>query len=131
MTILPISMDYITDLAPCGGLNGISTCIDKLTKFVKVISVSIGEGALLTPEVARLFFEHVVRLFGISHVLLYNHNAHFIANFWRCLWQLLVLRLHYHQPTIHSWMGRLNILIGQWNRLSTVLYLSGGLPEDH
>ena len=37
-----------------------------------------------------------------------------------------VLGLHYLQPTIHSQMGRLNILIGQWNRLSTVLWLSGG-----
>ena len=50
-------MDFITDLPPCGGFNGIYTCVDKLTKFVKLIPVSIGEGALSAPEVARLFFE--------------------------------------------------------------------------
>ena len=63
-------MDFITDLPPCGGFNGIYTCIDKLTKFVKLIPVLIGEGALSAPEVACLFFEHVVQLFGIPHVVL-------------------------------------------------------------
>ena len=34
-------MDFITDLPPCGGFNGIYTCVDKLTKFVKLIPVLI------------------------------------------------------------------------------------------
>ena len=58
-------MDFITDLPPCSGFNGIYTCVDKLTKFVKLIPVLIREGALSAPEVAHLFFEHVVQLFGI------------------------------------------------------------------
>ena len=53
-------MDFITDLPPCGGFNGTYTCVDKLTKFVKLIPVLIGEGALVALEVAHLFFEHVV-----------------------------------------------------------------------
>ena len=43
---------------------GFILCVDKLTKFVKLIPVLIGEGALSAPEVAHLFFEHVVQLFG-------------------------------------------------------------------
>ena len=82
-------MDFITDLPPCGGFNGIYTCVNKLTKFVKLIPVLIGEGALLALEVAHLFFEHVVQLFGIPCVVLHDHNAHFTANIWRCLWELL------------------------------------------
>ena len=53
-------MDFITDLPLCSGFNGIYTCVDKLTKFVKLIPVSIREGALSAPEVACLFFKHVV-----------------------------------------------------------------------
>ena len=53
-------MDFITDLPPCGGFNGIYTCVDKLTKFIKLIPVSIREGAFSAPEVAHLFLEHVV-----------------------------------------------------------------------
>ena len=46
------------------------------------------------------------------------------GNYW-------VLRLHYHWPTIHRWMGRPNVLIGQWNKLSAVLWLSvGSLRND-
>ena len=53
-------MDFITDLPLCGGFNGIYTYVAKLTKFVKLIPVSIGEEALSTLKVARPFFEHVV-----------------------------------------------------------------------
>ena len=48
-------MDFITYLPQCSDFNGIYTCIDKLTKFVKLIPVSIGEGALSAPEVACHF----------------------------------------------------------------------------
>ena len=93
-------MDFITDLPPCGGFYGIYTSIDKLTKFVKPIPVLLGEGALSAPEVACLFFEHVVQLFGIPHVVLHDCNAHFTAHFWRYLWELLcsrvALSLAYH-----------------------------------
>ena len=86
-------MDFITDLPPCGGFNGIYTCVDKLTKFVKLIPVLIGEGALSAPEVACLFFKHVVQLFGIPHVVLHDRDARFTAHFWRCLWELLGSRV--------------------------------------
>ena len=46
------------------------------------------------------------------------------GNYW-------VLGLHYRWPTIHRRMGRLNVLIRQWNRLSTVFWLSmGSLRND-
>ena len=54
-------MDFITDLPPYGGfISSIYTCVDKLTKFIKLITVSLGEGALSAPKVACLFFEHVL-----------------------------------------------------------------------
>ena len=79
-------MVFITDLTPCSRFNWTYTCVDKFTKFVKLIPVSIREGALLALEVAHLFFEHVVQLFGIPHVVLHDCGAYFTAHFWRCLW---------------------------------------------
>ena len=76
-------MGFITDLPPCGDFNRIYTCVDKLMKSVKLIPVSIGEGALSAPEVAYLFFENIVQLFGIPLVVLHNRDAHFTAHFWR------------------------------------------------
>ena len=93
-------MDFITDLPPCARFNGIYTCVEKLTKFVKLIPVSIRKGTLSAPEVASFFFEHVVQLFGIPSVVLHDRDAHFTANFWCCLWELLcswvALSLAYH-----------------------------------
>ena len=74
-------MDFITDLPPCGRFNEIYTCVNKPTKFVKLIPVSIGEGALSAPEVAHFLFEHVVQFFGIPHVVLHNCDACFTAHF--------------------------------------------------
>ena len=74
-------MDFITDLPPCSDFNGIYTCVDNLTKFVKLTPVLIGEGALSAPEVAHLFFEHVVLLFGIPHMVLHDCDACFTAHF--------------------------------------------------
>ena len=82
-------MNIITYLPPCGGLNGVYTCVDKLTKLVKLIPVSIGEGALSDTEVARLFFKHVAQLLGIPRVVLHDCDAPFTAHFWRYLWELL------------------------------------------
>ena len=93
-------MDFITDLPLCGGFNGIYTCVDKLTKLIKLIPVLIGEGALSAPEVACLFFKHVVQLLGIPRVVLHDRDTHFTAHFWRYLWELLgsqvALLLAYH-----------------------------------
>ena len=78
-------MDFITDLPLCGGFYGIYACVDKLTKLVKLIPISMGEGALSAPEVVCLCFEHVVQLFGIPCVVLYDYDAYFTNHFWCCL----------------------------------------------
>ena len=59
-------MDFVTDLPLCGaGYTGIFTIVDRLTKFVRLIPVSVGEGALSAEQCARLFFQHIVVLFGM------------------------------------------------------------------
>ena len=106
-------MDFITDLLQCGEFNGIYTSIDKLTKFVKLIPALIREGALLAPEAACPFFEHIVHFFSIPYVVLHDCDAYFTAHFGAICGNYWVLGLHYLQPTIHSQMGRPNVLIRQ------------------
>ena len=121
-------MDFITDLTPCGGFNRIYICVDKLTKFVKLIPISIGEGAFSAPEVACL-------LLWACCVIVCQPSCGFTWSWYSFYGQLIgavcgncwVLGLHYHQPTIHRSNGQTeHVLIGQWNRLSTVLWLSLG-----
>ena len=59
-------MYFITNLPLYSDFSGIYACIDKLTKFFKIVPVTIGEGALPFFEVVQLFLNHVVYFFGIS-----------------------------------------------------------------
>ena len=81
------SMDFITNLPLCGGFNAIFTTIDKLTKYMKLVPCFVGEGSLDAPAVAGLFFNNIVRHFGIPSVVLHDRNPHFTSQFWQCLWK--------------------------------------------
>ena len=63
-------MNVITDLPAVTGTdgstkNGLLVCIDKLSKFTRLIPVFVGEGDLTARQVALLFFDGVVKLFGV------------------------------------------------------------------
>ena len=55
------------------------TCVDKFTKFCRLIPCWVGEGQLDAPQVANLFFEHVVRLFGVPAVVLHDRDPRFTS----------------------------------------------------
>ena len=65
-------MDFIIDLPLCIGCNAIFTCVDKQTKYVRLVPCFVGEGALSAQVMAQLFFEHVVRIFGVPQVILHD-----------------------------------------------------------
>ena len=118
-------MDFITDLAPCGGFNEIYTCVDKLTKFIKLIPVSIGREPY---QLLRLLYFSLSMLYNCLTSLMWFYIIVMLVlqpTFGAVYRNSWALRLHYLLPTLQSWMGRLNVLIRQWNSLSAVLYLSG------
>ena len=82
-------MDFITDLPACGplGYNGIFTCVDRLTKFIRLVPVVIGAGELSAETVARLFFANVVLLFGIPREVVHDRDPRFTGSFWHKLWR--------------------------------------------
>lgn len=81
------SMDFITDLPNCGNFNAIFTCVDKFTKLVRLMPCFVGAGNLSAPEVAKLFFENVVRFYGLPKVVLHDRDPRFTSNFWSALWK--------------------------------------------
>ena len=49
------SMDFITNLPECGGgFNAIYTCVDKLTKLVRLTPCKLGAGELSAATVASM-----------------------------------------------------------------------------
>lgn len=59
------SMDFVTHLPESRGFNAIFTCVDRLTKLVRLTPCRYGDAALSAGEVATLFFDRVVRDFGV------------------------------------------------------------------
>ena len=72
-------MDFITDLPLSRSFNGMFTVVDKLTKWVKLIPMVVGEGEFSSLFVANLFFDHVVYSFGIPHVVLHDWDPRFTS----------------------------------------------------
>ena len=64
-------MDLITDLPLSGSFNGMFTVVDKLTKWVKLIPMVVGEVELSVLNVVHLFFDHIMHSFGVPHMVLH------------------------------------------------------------
>ena len=64
------------------GYNGFICCMCKYSKLTRLIPVFAGAGELAAPEVAKLFFENVVCLFGVPAMVLHDRDPRFTASFW-------------------------------------------------
>ena len=49
----------------CNGHNTVFTCIDVLTKYCSIIPCFVKEGALSASLVEKLFFNNLLRFFGV------------------------------------------------------------------
>ena len=76
------SVDFVTDLPPVNGYNGFMTCVDKFLKFTRLIPVRFGSDSMTAPEVAQLFFDNVVRLYGVPQSVLHDRDPRFTSHFW-------------------------------------------------
>ena len=63
----------------------------------------MGKGELSAEQVANLFFNTVVRLFGLPDEVLHDRDPRFTADFWRHLWDTMgsraVFSSAYHLQT--------------------------------
>jgi hypothetical protein len=86
-------MDFITGLPPVRGANCIYTCVDRLTKLVRLTPCWMGDDILTAGEVARLFFDRVVRDFGVPRELISDRDPRWVSAFWRALMAIIRTRL--------------------------------------
>lgn len=86
-----VSMDLITALPPTrAGHDAIVVFVDKLTKWAIYVATRTDVDA---PGLARLFFEHVVRLHGVPTAIVSDRDPRFTSIFWRALWAQLGTQL--------------------------------------
>ena len=81
--------DIITGLPEINGYNALIVCVDKFGKLYRLIPCRAGENALSATKIAQLFFDNVVRLYGVPHYVLHDRNPRFAAQFWRALWKIM------------------------------------------
>ena len=86
-------MGFITNLPLSRLFNGVFTVVDKLTKWVKLIPMVVGEGELSTFPVAHLFLDRIMHSFGVPHIVLHDWDPCFTLQFWTMLWELLGTRV--------------------------------------
>ena len=82
-------MDFITGLPDINGFNALLVCVDEFGKLCWLIPCSSGENEFSAPATAKLFFEHIVRLYGVPRVVLHDRDPRFTAAFWKELWKIL------------------------------------------
>ena len=79
------------------------TCIEVVLGYIHLVPCFMGEGELSAEQVAHLFFENIVRTFGLPDEVLHDRDLRFTADFWHQLWDKLgsraVLSSAYHPQT--------------------------------
>ena len=83
------------------GYNSVFTVVNETTQQVRILPCVLEAGEMSSETSAKLFFEAVVRFYGLPDKVLHDHDPRFTADFWRDLWKLLgsraVFSLSYHQ----------------------------------
>ena len=109
-------MDFITGLPDINGYNALLVCVDKFGTLCRLIPCRAGENELSAPDIAKLFFEYVVCLYGVPRVVLHDRDPRFTAAFWKELRKILgcktVFSLAFH-PQTDGQMERHNHTIKQ------------------
>ena len=65
-------MAFITGLLDINGFNALLVCVDKFGKLYWPIPCRAGENEFSAPAITKLFFEHVVHLYGVAPVVLHD-----------------------------------------------------------
>ena len=81
-----VTIDLITQLPKSkAGHDAILTCVDKLTKMIHLVPTVT---TATSPDVARLFFDNVVRLHGLPSSIVSDRDPRFTSQFWQTIMKL-------------------------------------------
>ena len=112
-----LSMDFIEGLPPSDGHDSILVVVDRLTKMSIFIPT---HKTLTSPQLARLFIQHVFAKHGVPIDIVSDRGRHFISRFWADLCSALgiqsTLATAYH-PETDGQTERVNQEIEQYLRL--------------
>ena len=95
-----ISIYFITGLPKSGNKSVIMVVFDCLSKYAHFCTL---QHPFTTSTVAQIFMDHVFKLHGRTHSIVYDRDPNFTNNFWQELFKLQGTQLHlksvYHPKT--------------------------------
>ena len=95
-----ISMDFIEGLPKSEGYSVIMVIVDRLTKYAHFIPV---KHPYTAPSIAKLFLDHIVKLYGMPQSIVSDRDTIFVSSFWKELFKLYKVTLNlstaYHPQT--------------------------------
>ena len=95
-----VTMDLMTLPPSNNGYDNVFVVVDRLTKMVHFIPTRKTAGA---QELARLFFDNIVRLHGVPDAIISDRDTCFTSDFWRALFEATQTKLKfstaYHPQT--------------------------------
>ena len=86
-----VVLDFVVGLPVHEGMNTICTVVDKASKMCHFLPCS---ESISAKQAAKLYWQHVGKIYGIPSVLISDHYPRFTSKFWKELWRLLGTNLH-------------------------------------
>lgn len=109
-------MDFITEFPKVCDLKSLFVVMDKFSKYSVFISTP---DACPIKEATRLFFNHVVKHFGLPQDIVSDRDTWFTGRFWIELFQLLGSELKFsivNHPQTDGQIERINTLLEEYPR---------------
>ena len=72
-------MDLITHLPTFEGFDLVFTIVDRFSKYVTFIPC---KATWKAPELARMFYDHIVCKFGMPQKIVSDRDSRFLSKFW-------------------------------------------------
>jgi hypothetical protein len=111
-----VSMDFIGGFPKVEGMGAVMVVVDRLSKYAVFIAVPSNCPAEMA---ARLFFTHVVKIFGLPEDIVSDRDPRFTGRFWTALFNMLGSELKFstgYHPQTDGQTERVNALLEDYLR---------------
>ena len=81
-----VSMDFMTHLLESKGFDSIMVVVDRASKMAHFVPT---RDIATAQEICRLYFDKVVKHYGMQENIILDRDPKFTSRFWRALWKKL------------------------------------------